>query len=396
MDADPTLPSRRPLYLEGGLCLIGEALVETGLLIEDGVIAAIGEAAPAGARRVDARGVRILPGLVDVHGDAFERQIMPRTNVHFPMPLALADTDRQLAANGITTAYHGLTLSWEPGLRSVAAGRTFMEALDAARPTLSVDNRVQLRWETYAFEAVDSVLEWIGGPGRPALAFNDHMAATMRRIKNNDMTKIRDWSARAGLSQDEYLNQAHQVAARADAVDGTIRKVAAAARAAECVMLSHDDYTVDDRILYRGLGASVAEFPMVLDAAKNAVENGEHSVLGAPNVVRDGSHTGALHAADCIEDGLCTVLASDYYYPAMLAAVNRLVAERGLDLAAVWKLVSTNPAEAMCLTDRGELAVGKRADIVLALGDAGALTLAATAVEGRVVWGSADLLERVH
>ncbi len=73
--------------------------------------------------RFDATGLLVLPGIVDIHGDAFERQLQPRPGVDFPADIALADTESQLLANGITTAFHGVTLSWEPGLRSLTAWR---------------------------------------------------------------------------------------------------------------------------------------------------------------------------------------------------------------------------------------------------------------------------------
>jgi alpha-D-ribose 1-methylphosphonate 5-triphosphate diphosphatase len=87
----------------------------------------------------DAGGYLVLPGIVDLHGDAFERQLMPRPGVHFAPVSALPETDRQLLANGITTAYHGVTLSWEPGLRSIEAAREFRAALSAARSRLGAD-----------------------------------------------------------------------------------------------------------------------------------------------------------------------------------------------------------------------------------------------------------------
>ena len=108
----------------------------------------------------------VLPGIVDIHGDAFERQLQPRPGVDFPPDLALADTETQLLANGITTAFHGVTLSWEPGLRSADAWRALLAAL-RARPW-TCDMRVHLRWEAYNLDALDTALADIAaGPGAP-------------------------------------------------------------------------------------------------------------------------------------------------------------------------------------------------------------------------------------
>lgn len=118
---------------------------ETTVTIADGRIVEIG--GPVQGKEIDGRGLMLAPALIDVHGDAFERQLMPRPGVYFPLEAAVIDTDRQLAANGIATAYHAITLGWEPGLRDVARGRALMEMLLSLAPRLTVENRVQLRWE---------------------------------------------------------------------------------------------------------------------------------------------------------------------------------------------------------------------------------------------------------
>ena len=144
------------LGLRGGRVVLDDQIVAADILIEDGIIREIGTVPPTDAD-LDARGLLVAPALVDIHGDAFERQVMPRPGVFFPLETAILDTDRQLAANGIATAYHALTLSWAPGLRSIERGRAFSDALIALAPRLTVENRLQLRWETFAFEAMDPV-----------------------------------------------------------------------------------------------------------------------------------------------------------------------------------------------------------------------------------------------
>ena len=134
------------LRITGGRALLrsdGEQAVD--LTLEDGRIAAIGRDGPG--TTIDATGLLVLPGIVDIHGDAFERQLQPRPGVAFNADIALHDTEAQLLANGITTAYHGVTLSWEPGLRSLTAWRALLDALEARHWTC--DMRVHLRWEAY-------------------------------------------------------------------------------------------------------------------------------------------------------------------------------------------------------------------------------------------------------
>jgi alpha-D-ribose 1-methylphosphonate 5-triphosphate diphosphatase len=130
-------------------------------------------------------------------------------------------------------------------------------------------------------------------------------------------------------------------------------------------MLSHDDSQPQTRGFYRDHGAQISEFPMNLATAQAARDAGDWIVFGAPNAARGGSHLGSPGAADMLRQGLCDILASDYYYPAMLAAVARLQADGVGDVPELWRLVSDNPARALNLTDRGRIAPGMRADLVM-------------------------------
>lgn len=381
----------RPLSIRGGTALTPDGLAPIALRLDNGRVDGMDVAAVAGDRVIDASDLLVLPGIVDIHGDAFERQIMPRPKVRFAHDLALLDTDRQLIANGITTAYHGLTLSWEPGLRSLDAGIDFVAALRAVRGRLACDTRLHIRWETFALDAMDRVRDWLVMEPEPILAFNDHTTQSYAGRTSGD--KLREWAGRAGITQDEYADLLERVWARGAEVEAAKRAMADAARAANAAMLSHDDMTPQMRRKHRALGCTVAEFPMSLETAEDARANGEHIVLGAPNVVRGGSHNNSINAADAIEAGLCTVLASDYYYPALLQAAFRLIDERGLPIDRVWPLISRNPAEAAGLTDRGSLAPGQRADVILVRAAPGAPAQVVAAIaNGEIAFLSEDRL----
>ena len=356
----------RPIHIEAGLALIDGELAETSVTLEGEVIAAIGAVRPADALVIDASELHVLPGMVDIHGDAFERQIMPRPGVRFPFPIALADTDRQLAAAGVTTAFHGLTLSWEPGLRSVEGAKGFLDALAEARPSLAIDHRIQLRLETFAFEAEDMATECMRSEPRPALAFNDHTTSTVRKLEEGRRHQLGEWARRCGLTEEGYVDHLETVYARQQDVSAFVERMAKQAKDADVVMLSHDDRTVDDGVYYQSLGVTITEFPMTEEAIEHAVRQGASTVLGAPNVVRGGSHNGALGAAEMIEQGRCTILASDYHYPSMIAAVGFLIGKMGLPLDQAWSLVAEGPAEALGLKDRGRIQEGLRGDLVLA------------------------------
>ena len=347
------------ILLEGGRTLIGTELVETSLAVSGRDIAAMDASRGRARLAIDARNLLVLPGIVDLHGDAFERQMMPRAGVDFPIDVALADSDRQAISNGITTVFHATTCSWEPGLRSADNARALMEAIERQRPQFAADTRFHLRHETYNLDAEAEIAQWLMEGRVDLFAFNDHMDGTVA-----DMVKPRKRNRmveRTGLSGEEF----DRLVSRADEVPASVARLAAAARAAEVRMLSHDDATPAMRREFRELGALIAEFPINEETAQAAASHGDAIVYGAPNVVRGGSHTGWTKASDMIAKGLCSVLASDYYYPAQLLAAFRLAADGVLPLTEAWNLVSAGPARATGLTDRGVLAEGRRADILL-------------------------------
>ena len=360
-------------------------IADTTVTVDGDEIVEIG--GPVQGTEIDACGKILAPALIDVHGDAFERQVMPRPGVFFPVETAVLETDRQLAANGIATTYHSITLSYEPGLRSVERGRSMMQAILDLAPRLTVENRFQLRWETFAFEALET-LDWaMGAPLQPSLAFNDHLSMAMRSADTvmqerafehsaefkvmdlNDAAlfaqRYRKHTERSGLSYDAHKALVHKVWERRPDVVRTLEAVAAKARNKGIPMLSHDDTQAETRKFYNAIGATTSEFPMTMGPVEQARADGDMIIFGSPNAVRGGSHIGSLGAADMVEAGLCDILASDYYYPAMLAAVDRLDREKRADRPSLWSLVSSGPAKAMGLDDRGEISTGKRADLVV-------------------------------
>jgi alpha-D-ribose 1-methylphosphonate 5-triphosphate diphosphatase len=371
------------LHITGGRVLLrsdGEQVVD--LALEDGRIAAIGRGG-RGAE-LDARDLLVLPGIVDIHGDAFERQLQPRPGVGFAADIALHDTEVQLLANGITTAFHGVTLSWEPGLRSLSAWQALLDALEARRWTC--DMRVHLRWEAFNLEALETALTDIAAGRVHLVAFNDHTPAILKKIK--DPVAGAKYSDRAGMGIDEFRALADQISARVDAVPAALERVAAAAREARIPMASHDDAVIATRCEFRERGARICEFPMAEEVGKEARAAGDWVVMGSPNVVRGGSHLGWASAARLAEAGICNVLSSDYFYPAMLRAALVLAGRGVLDLPHAWGLISANPAAAAGLTDRGAIAEGLRADLVVV--DPAVPRVVATIACGRIAYLSAD------
>jgi alpha-D-ribose 1-methylphosphonate 5-triphosphate diphosphatase len=370
------------IRIDGGRVLIEDRLEPTSVHIDDGRIAAIGS---DGATRhaLDARGCLVLPGIVDIHGDAFERQMMPRPRVAFPLDVALLESDRQAVANGITTVFHGVTWSWEGGLRGADNARAILAGIERLQPRLGADTRYHLRHETYNLAAELEIKAWLGQHRIDAIAFNDHMSGIVDAADRAH--KIAPMVERSGLTREEFGALVDRTKARADEVPGSIARLAAAATACGVPLLSHDDTSPAQRSWYRELGCRLAEFPTTIETAEHAAAQGDDIVLGAPNVVRGGSHTGWIDATEMISRGLCSVLASDYYYPAPLLAAFTLDARGVLELPKAWSLVSSTPARAVGLGDRGNIAPGHRADLIVVETKGERPRVVATIVQGRIV-----------
>lgn len=374
--------------IEGGRVLQDGRLEDGAIALEDGVIL---DRASKGARRFDARGLCVMPGIIDIHGDAHERQLQPRPGIGFGAPLAMRDSAAQLLSAGITTAYLGVTLSWEPGLRSHAAWRAVTEALAGLRGAMPSDIRVHLRFEADNIDSLEETIAAIGAGEVHLLGFNDHTSGILRNLSKP--AKAAQYAQRAGVGLAEFTALAERAASRRAEVPAALDRLAAASRAARVPMLSHDDDTLERRASFRAIGATICEFPTAEAVARDAAARGEAVVMGAPNVVRGGSHLGWASAAPLAEEGIVTILASDYYWPAMLEAAFVLAARGALDLARAWALVAANPARALGLADRGRIAPGLRGDILLV--DAERRAPVATFARGALAWIASDAAGRI-
>lgn len=352
------------LRIVGAQVLLDRGLAGTPVRVSgaDGVISDIG-ADRNSARTIDARGLMLLPGIVDIHGDAFERQIMPRPGVHVALDIGLMDSDRQAIANGITTVFHGVTWSWEPGLRGSENARAILAAIEQLKPRLAADTRYHLRHETFNFAAESEVCDWVAARRVGAIAFNDHLPSGDSVMKRPD--KLGQMVERSGISREDFLALVQRLNECRAEVAPSIARIAGQASTHGVAMLSHDDASPEQRRWFRALGCKVSEFPVNIETARDAAEAGDQIVLGAPNVMRGKSHLGWVNASEMVSRGLCSVLASDYYYPAPLIAAFRLVELGVAPLEDAWRLVSASPAQAVGLDDRGQIATGKRADLIL-------------------------------
>ncbi|HEY7849333.1 MAG TPA: alpha-D-ribose 1-methylphosphonate 5-triphosphate diphosphatase [Ktedonobacterales bacterium] len=340
------------------------------LVIEGDRIAAVGDASscPTGVSdALDARGLLLLPGLIDLHCDAIEKLVEPRPNVHFELPLALAEADWRLAGCGITTEFHAVSLDdIELGVRSATFVHELIEHIRANRTQL-VRHRIHARFEVSSEQGFARLLEWAELPEVGMISLMDHTPG-QGQYQTADM--YRDYLARVtGRSLDEIDELLERKRVQMRTAPQRVARVADLARRTGKALASHDDDTAERVASWPGLGVTVSEFPTTLTAAMHAHNLGLAVCMGAPNVLRGRSSGGNLSALAALEAGVVDCLCSDYYPSSMLAAVFKIVALGLLPLPQALNLVSLNPARAAGLGDFGALEAGRIADVALVAAD---------------------------
>ena len=376
------LPSFR---LTGATVLRDRELTQRTVAIADGRISA----GPYPA--VDLTGYWILPGIIDMHGDAFERHLAPRPSAPFPLPMALAGTDADAASNGVTTAWIAQSWSWEGGQRSPEFAERLLAAVAAYRPRARTDLRVQLRFETHEVDSADRLLAAVRKHGVDLVVFNNHIAEALEmwHTRPHDVTL---WAKRGGRTGEEMMAIVNAARARAAAVPGTLCRLAEAFDTLGVLYGSHDDPDGETREGYAMIGARICEFPTSLAAANVASAVGDPVLMGAPNVVRGGSQAGNIAATALIRAGRCDALVSDYHYPALAQAAFALVDQGLKTLPQAWAMISEAPARIMRLHDRGTIAKRLRADLTIVNQDT--RLVEATITGGRIAYLAGEAAHR--
>ncbi len=315
-------------------------------------------------RHIDLSGYWVLPGIIDLHGDAFERHLAPRPTAPFPSHIGLQSVDRDAAANGVTTAWMAQSWSWEGGSRGPDFAETFMEDLAAYRPKALTDLRIQLRCETHTVETAERLIAAVCKHGIDYVVFNDHIGEALQMIVS-DREALAVWGKRAGRDLAAHIQLVHDTKAKEPAVPRYLCNLATAFDDLGVKFGSHDDPDAATRDYYSMIGARICEFPTSVSPGQVALANGEPVLMGAPNVVRGGSQSGNISAVTLIRQGLCDALVSDYHYPSLAQAAFRLADDGILSFGKAWQMISTAPARIMGLKDRGIIAEGRRADLVI-------------------------------
>lgn len=344
--------------------LVGASVLQKGTLVDTTVSVADGMLVDTVARDLNLHGYLVMPGIIDLHGDAFEHHMAPRPSAPFPLLTGLVGTDRDAAANGVTTAWMAQSWSWEGGHRSPDYAERFLAAHAAYRPRMQTDLRVQIRCETHTMDYQDRLLAAIREHEIDYVIFNNHLDEAVE-LASTRPEAIAIWAAKAGRTPDEHMALVNTAKERDNDVPRYLCNLASAFDRLGVKYGSHDDQDAATRERYSMIGAKICEFPTSMNAAVVARTWGDPILMGAPNVVRGGSQSNNIAAAVLISEGACDALVSDYYYPALAQAAFTL-ADQGLrSLPVAWEMISSRPAQIMGLNDRGALDIGKRADLTI-------------------------------
>lgn len=350
--------------LNNARIVLPDGIVDGAVALSGGIITAVGAPARGG---LDLEGDYLIPGLVELHTDHLETHYAPRPKVRWHPVAAVQAHDAQIAASGITTVFDAIRVGIDEHadmgateLRILADAVT--AGVNAAR--LRADHFIHLRCEVSAPDCLEAFEAIMDHPLVRLASLMDH-APGQRQFASPDAYKVY-YQGKLKLTDAELADFVARRSAESEThADRHRTALAALSHARGITLASHDDATSSHVESARALGIRIAEFPTTLEAARASRDAGMKILMGGPNVVRGGSHSGNVSARDLAANGLLDILSSDYIPFSMLQSAFCLVDEvEGISLPEAISYVTQRPAEAAGLTDRGEIAVGKRADLV--------------------------------
>jgi alpha-D-ribose 1-methylphosphonate 5-triphosphate diphosphatase len=362
------------MWLSDLRVVLPEQVMEHGSVrVEDGLIVEIIEgSAPVSVPSM--QGLTLIPGMIDLHGDMLERDVMPRPTARFPTEIGLLELDKRLAGAGITTAYAAISFAWKRNdLRSQESATEMIETVNRMNDETLVDMYVHARFEVTNPDTAPIVQDLLERELIQLVSIMDH---TPGQGQYGDVDRYLNFMQKwLGADLDSLGEMKEQILAKMKENIVTqaeaprdwdiVREVIEVANAHGVPVASHDDDTVEKVELQAKMGVSISEFPVSRAAAQAAHDHDMHVIMGSPNAYRGKSTSDNLSAMDAINDHLVDILATDYYPAAMLHTAFKLAWNGVLPLNESVALVSTNAADAMGLTDRGSIAIGKSADLVL-------------------------------
>ncbi len=376
------------VILANAMLVLPSEVIRGSIRVQDGHITAIEQGAQVPAGAIDCESDLVMPGLIELHTDNLERHIEPRPRVSWPHASAIIAHDGELASVGITTVYDALrvgsVVSNNKANYGEYARKLADEILDLrAKGALRISHFLHLRAEVCSETLIEELAKFGPEDRIGIVSLMDHTPG-QRQFRNQ--TQLRAYvCGKHGLSDAEFdAHVAVQIALSSRL--GAAHEAAAVSEARRfgAVLASHDDTTRAQVAVSGQHGALFAEFPTTLEAAKACRDHGIKVMMGAPNLIRGGSHSGNVAAQALAEADLLDVVSSDYVPSALLSA-GLMLGDLWGDIARGIRTVTSAPAAAVGLQDRGHLGIGARADIVRVTRLPGATTPRGTWVQGKRV-----------
>ncbi|MDJ0662582.1 MAG: alpha-D-ribose 1-methylphosphonate 5-triphosphate diphosphatase [Crocosphaera sp.] len=351
-------------FTNAQIILKDQVLESASLLVEDGVITTINPNTPTNVKEINLQGQYLMPGMIDAHCDAIEKEIEPRANTFFPLEFAIAQIDRKNAIAGITTPFHSISFAHEElGVRNNEMAAEIVRGIHQYQPFALVDNRVHCRYEITDPTSLPILLDLLGEDSVHLFSLMDH---TPGQGQFKDLQAYRDYLRNTYKKSEAETDV--MVAKKLDNAQGAqdrIKTLVSKAHLHNVAIASHDDDTEKRIEIMANLGITISEFPINLPTAQKAIEMGLHTIFGAPNILRGKSQSGSMKAISAITNNVASCLCSDYSPATLLTAAFRLPTLAHLTLPEAISLVTANPAKALLLGDRGEISVEKRADLIV-------------------------------
>jgi len=357
------------LILTGGFAVLPSSTVKADLILESGRITDIitDRTIQPGAddRVLDVTGAWILPGLIDIHCDTIEKEIEPRPNTLFPLEMAFLQFERKLAGHGITTMLHSLSLGVGLSIRGEHLVSEVIELIRKYRGTgAMIRHGVHLRYEISHLTGIPLAEQLISEGAIDYFSLMDHAPGQGQYRREGAFERY--VMKNQGVDLEEVSRIVKELQERRSQIDwDKLMALTGQARVRGIPVASHDDDSKEAVERSKAFGAAVSEFPLELEAAAYARSLGMGVCVGAPNIVRGGSHDGNMSAEEAVKKGAADLLCSDYHPASLLHAIF-LLEQRGIPLAGAAALATINPARMLGRENEiGSVEIGKKADLIV-------------------------------
>lgn len=360
------------IFTNANIVTPDEILENHCLAVNNGKITAIGQRiGNETAEIIDCHGGYLMPGIIDIHSDMIENLLQPRSTAMMSFQLGLDEAEKQLCACGITTIYHSVSMykegTWDSReIRSAKSVKKLSELIKKKKTgSHLIHNKYHLRYELDNIKCYDNVLELMDNGNVDLLSIMDHRPG---QGQYKDLSIYRRHLPNQGrdLSDEEFAQLVEREQTKPMIEGEKLTDLVKKAKSLGIPVSSHDDDSSECIQRDIKLGVDISEFPITLEVAKEAKSASIAALLGAPNILLGGSHSGNLSAEVAVKEGCGDILCSDYYPQALLRAVFYLANKGVLTLPQAVKLVSLNPAKAVKIGDEtGSLEVGKTADMLV-------------------------------